>query len=140
MLNQWSNSELQLIKASFHYLDSVTRQQNDCDARNMAFTFDSEAVCGIKLTTSAGVLVAAATSTTSAAAIATVTVTATNSAATGDSKSSTSSASTTSGASSTGDQTSSGSSTPTATNGVSDKGSIGQAAMALVAFSAVFLL
>ncbi|KAK1691134.1 hypothetical protein BDP55DRAFT_724680 [Colletotrichum godetiae] len=45
--------------------DSIQRQTLECEARNMPFTFDIEAVCGIKLTTS-----------TSAAPAVTVTVTA----------------------------------------------------------------
>ncbi|KAK7450345.1 hypothetical protein Landi51_05416 [Colletotrichum acutatum] len=44
--------------------DSIQRQTLECEARNMPFTFDTEAVCGIKLTTS-----------TSAAPTVTVTVT-----------------------------------------------------------------
>ncbi|KAF5500573.1 hypothetical protein CGCS363_v005997 [Colletotrichum siamense] len=31
--------------------DSIQRQTSECDARNMPFTFDTEAVCGIKLST-----------------------------------------------------------------------------------------
>ncbi|KAJ5193451.1 hypothetical protein N7449_009593 [Penicillium cf. viridicatum] len=130
--------------------DSITRQHRECQARNMDFTFDAEALCGVKLTTSAGFLVAAATTTSTHAAAATVTVTATaaaDSTATGDSKSSTPSTSTnsaasstiTQAASSTGNKTSSASSTPAPTNGAPGKGAIGNAAMILVALSAVML-
>ncbi|KAI3555609.1 hypothetical protein CABS01_02755 [Colletotrichum abscissum] len=35
--------------------DSIQRQTLECEARNMPFTFDTEAVCGIKLTTSTSV-------------------------------------------------------------------------------------
>ncbi|KAJ5858094.1 hypothetical protein N7455_008988 [Penicillium solitum] len=129
--------------------DSITRQHRECKARNMDFTFDAEALCGVKLTTSAGFLVAAPTTTSSASA-ATVTVTATaaaDSTTTGDSKFSTasgSSTSTTSSAitqesSSTGNQTSSVSSTPAPTNGAPGKGAIGNAAMILVGLSAIML-
>ncbi|KAK1452396.1 hypothetical protein CCUS01_10887 [Colletotrichum cuscutae] len=45
-------------------VNSIQRQTLECEARNMPFTFDTEAVCGIKLTTS-----------TSAAPTVTVTVT-----------------------------------------------------------------
>ncbi|KAF4844866.1 hypothetical protein CGCSCA4_v007104 [Colletotrichum siamense] len=31
--------------------DSIQRQTSECEARNMPFTFDTEAVCGIKLST-----------------------------------------------------------------------------------------
>ncbi|KAF5499692.1 hypothetical protein CGCF413_v006161 [Colletotrichum fructicola] len=31
--------------------DSIQRQTSECEARNMPFTFDTEAVCGIKLNT-----------------------------------------------------------------------------------------
>ncbi|KAJ5593426.1 hypothetical protein N7537_010330 [Penicillium hordei] len=130
--------------------DSITRQHRECKARNMDFTFDAEALCGIKLTTSAGFLVAAAT-TTSTPAAATVTVTATaaaDSTATGDSKSSTPSVSTnsaasstiTQAASSTGTKTSSVSSMPAPTNSAPGKGAIRNAAMILVALSAVMLV
>ncbi|CAI7653693.1 unnamed protein product [Penicillium crustosum] len=129
--------------------DSITRQHRECKARNMDFTFDAEALCGVKLTTSAGFLVAAATTSSSASA-ATVTVTATpaaDSTTTGDPKSSKTSASTTSAASSTiiqqasstGNQTSSASSTPAPTNGAPGKGAIGNAALILVALSALML-
>lgn len=128
-------------------LDSITRQHRECKARNMDFTFDAEAICGVKLTTSAGFLVAAATTTSNPTA-ATVTVTAAaDSTTTGDSKSSTASGSnpsaasltSTQEASSTGNQTSSASSTPTPTNGAPGKGAIGKVAMVLVGVYAVVL-
>ncbi|KAJ6127887.1 hypothetical protein N7471_009104 [Penicillium samsonianum] len=123
--------------------DSITRQHRECKARNMDFTFDAEARCGVKLTKSDGFLVAAATTTSTT----TSTTTAGDPTTTGDSKSSTASASTTSAASltasqeasSTGSQTSSGSSTPTPTNGTSGKGAICNIAMIIVAVAAVVL-
>ncbi|CAI7588157.1 unnamed protein product [Penicillium palitans] len=127
--------------------DSITRQHRECKARNMDFTFDAEAICDVKLTTSAGFLVAAATTTSNPTA-ATVTVTAAaDSTTTGDSKSSTASGSnpsaasltSTQEASSTGNQTSSASSTPTPTNGAPGKGAIGKVAMILVGVYAVVL-
>ncbi|KAK8069419.1 hypothetical protein PG994_006035 [Apiospora phragmitis] len=47
--------------------DSIERQNTECEARNMPFTFDIEAACGIKLSTSSSVLPssAAAPTTTS---------------------------------------------------------------------------
>ncbi|KAJ5462610.1 hypothetical protein N7475_007554 [Penicillium sp. IBT 31633x] len=127
--------------------DSITRQRRECNARDMAFTFDAEAICGVKLTTSAGVLVAATSTSTSttATATATVTTTAADSTVTGD-KSSTASASATSAASSTvisetsaGNQTTSASSTPIPTNGAPGNEAIWNAVMILVAVSAVAL-
>ncbi|CAI7645245.1 unnamed protein product [Penicillium bialowiezense] len=126
--------------------DSVTRQNRDCEARNMAFTFDSEAVCGVKLTTSAGVLVAATTAASSATSSATSAATATESVTTGDSESSSASASTTSAASSTitskastsGDQTASASATSTSPNAAAGR-EILSPAMILLGISALSL-
>lgn len=145
----YSSTGSGIVANNLYDLDSITRQHRECKARNMDFTFDAEALCGVKLTTSAGFLVAAPTTTSSASA-ATVTVTATaaaDSTTTGDSKFSTasgSSTSTTSSAitqesSSTGNQTSSVSSTPAPTNGAPGKGAIGNAAMILVGLSAIML-
>ncbi|OQE36977.1 hypothetical protein PENCOP_c011G07622 [Penicillium coprophilum] len=100
-----------------------------------------EAVCGVKLTTSAGILVAA-TTTTATSATSTATVVHST---TGDSKSSTGSVSGTTVLSSTStqavstaqNQTSSASSTPAPTNAASGKGVMLNTVMVIVAVSAV---
>lgn len=77
-----------LIDCLHDYLDSIQRFSLDCEGRSLPFTFDAEAVCGIKLTTS---------STTSASAT------------------STSASATPTSAGLTGSQTSSGAPAPTST-------------------------
>ncbi|KAH6658452.1 hypothetical protein BKA67DRAFT_558092 [Truncatella angustata] len=94
--------------------DSITRQTSECEARNLPFTFDAEAVCGIKLTTS---------STSSAPAAVTVTVTSDSPSSTVSTTSSVASAadttaatsSSSSGLSSSSSQTGTGGSTPSPT-------------------------
>lgn len=79
--------------------DSIARQTTQCVAFNIPFTFDAEAVCGIKLVTTSSAITSGATTST----------------ATSASQSSAVSASITVTTTSAASQTSSGGPTPTAT-------------------------
>ncbi|KAJ5377955.1 Cyclic peptide transporter [Penicillium cataractarum] len=92
--------------------DSIVRQQADCDARNMPFTFDALAVCGITLTTST----TSSTTATSAGATASTASTASTTSSAGSSTGTSAASSTNaSGSSATASKTSTASSTSTPT-------------------------
>ncbi|RJE19563.1 hypothetical protein PHISCL_08097 [Aspergillus sclerotialis] len=58
------------LNPSFGDVDSIKRQNRECEAKNKPFTFDAEAVCGIKLSTmvtSSASATGSASGTTSAA-------------------------------------------------------------------------
>ncbi|KAH7007360.1 hypothetical protein EDB80DRAFT_718633 [Ilyonectria destructans] len=90
--------------------DSIQRQSLGCETRNLPFTFDAEAVCGITLTTSS-TSTADATSTATSDAKSSVVSASASAASTGSSEASSTGSS---DASSTGSETGSGESTNSA--------------------------
>ncbi|CEJ61428.1 hypothetical protein PMG11_09963 [Penicillium brasilianum] len=92
--------------------DSIVRQQADCNARNMPFTFDALAVCGITLTTTTTSSTTASSGSSASSTASTASATTSAGSATGTSAASSTDAS---GSSATASKTNTASSTSTPT-------------------------
>jgi hypothetical protein len=129
--------DLAVHQVTSQHPDSIQRQTLECEARNMPFTFDAEAVCGIKLATSTTISTTATSTATSSS-----TASATSASTTAASSAGTTGASSTgtSGVSSTASPTSSGVPTPTsASSGTLSEGILSNGVSILVAVCGLLL-